>query len=94
MKYSAGWNMPGCLPETDPAEFASIEDATEYIRGELLTVIRQELLQDGMSRTERQAWNALAELDPDNEMSWWTPGTPFVTLLVGGYRYWVEETEK
>ncbi len=29
--YSAGWNMPGYLGETDPVGFADVDDAIAYI---------------------------------------------------------------
>lgn len=31
MTWMAGWNMPGYLPETDPVEFDTWEDARSYI---------------------------------------------------------------
>ena len=41
MKWIAGWNLPGCLPETEPADFSSQirtfdskEEAEEFIRDE------------------------------------------------------------
>lgn len=33
-KYSAGWNLPGCLPEMDPALFDTEEEAKEFIDAE------------------------------------------------------------
>lgn len=30
--YTAGWNMTGYLPETDPETFESLEDAAAYLR--------------------------------------------------------------
>lgn len=35
MKYIAGWNMPGCLPEMEPAEFKTFEEAKQYVVDEL-----------------------------------------------------------
>lgn len=32
--YSAGWNMPGYLPECDPALFVNADDALEYLKSE------------------------------------------------------------
>lgn len=32
--YSAGWNMPGYMPECDPALFTDADDALEYIKSE------------------------------------------------------------
>lgn len=34
-KFVAGWNMPGYLPDSEPAEFDSAEDALEYIKDEM-----------------------------------------------------------
>lgn len=32
--YSAGWNLPGCLPDSPPALFESEEEANAYIKDE------------------------------------------------------------
>lgn len=34
LRYSAGWNLPGCLPEMEPATFDNIEDAYAFIKNE------------------------------------------------------------
>jgi hypothetical protein len=36
--YSAGWNMPGCLPDSDPALFIDAGDALEHIRDQVSNV--------------------------------------------------------
>lgn len=33
--WSAGWNMPGYMPDSDPAIFTSDDAAREYIAGEM-----------------------------------------------------------
>jgi hypothetical protein len=33
--WIAGWNLPGCLPEMDLAEFDTEEDAWSFIRDEM-----------------------------------------------------------
>lgn len=33
--YVAGWNMPGCLPEMDPAVFETEDEATRYLTYEI-----------------------------------------------------------
>jgi hypothetical protein len=33
--YTAGWNMPGYLPETDPETFDTLDDAAAYLRDTL-----------------------------------------------------------
>ena len=35
MKWTAGWNLPGCLPEMEPVTFDSKEDAEEFIANEI-----------------------------------------------------------
>ena len=30
-RYIVGWNMPGYLPESEPAEFDDFYDATQYL---------------------------------------------------------------
>lgn len=35
MTYVAGWNMPGYLPTSEPAEFDTLQDAREYIASEI-----------------------------------------------------------
>ena len=34
--YSAGWNVPGFLPDSEPAEFNEFADAKQYIIDEIL----------------------------------------------------------
>jgi hypothetical protein len=34
VKWLAGWNLPGCLPEMDPALFDSYEEAEAWIEQE------------------------------------------------------------
>lgn len=34
-RYVAGWNMPGFLPDSEPQEFSSAEDALEYIKDQI-----------------------------------------------------------
>lgn len=35
LKWLAGWNMPGCMPEEPYAEFDTFDEARDYIVGEL-----------------------------------------------------------
>jgi len=34
-KFVAGWNMPGYLPDADPVEFDTSDDAMDFIRDEM-----------------------------------------------------------
>lgn len=36
-KWVAGWNMPGYLPEMEPVEFDSRNEATEFLVNELVS---------------------------------------------------------
>jgi hypothetical protein len=33
--YTAGWNLPGYLPEMDPTTFTTLADAVDYLAGEM-----------------------------------------------------------
>lgn len=35
-RYVAGWNMPGFMPDSEPAEFDNADDALEYIRDAII----------------------------------------------------------
>lgn len=54
MKWVAGWNMPGYLPEAEPVEFDSKKEAIEFLI--------DELTREGMSgRKLRDTRRELAE---------------------------------
>jgi hypothetical protein len=46
VKWSAGWNLPGCLPEMEPAVFDTKEDAEQFIADEIEFVSGEDLLPD------------------------------------------------
>jgi hypothetical protein len=35
MQWIAGWNLPGCLPEMEPAVFESYKDAKAFVKEEM-----------------------------------------------------------
>jgi hypothetical protein len=37
-KFLAMWNMPGCLPEMEPQEFSSFDEAKQFIVDELNSI--------------------------------------------------------
>jgi hypothetical protein len=50
-KFIAGWNLPGCLPEVEPADFSSQirifdseEEAIEFIKEEMRFVSGPDLI--------------------------------------------------
>ena len=40
-RFVAGWNIPGYLPDSDPAEFDDADDALEYIKDEAKQAVEQ-----------------------------------------------------
>lgn len=74
--YCAGWNMPGYMPETAPAEFATEEAARDYLCEELSRLADNE-------ETEEAAAEYLAAHDAING------GQNNVTA--GQYVYWLQE---
>ena len=78
-RWAAGWNMPGYLPDSEPAEFDNAEDAKQYI---IETVKRAE--EETEDETEAETLCAFAEdvnLETADEFS--------VQCLQ--YVYWVRE---
>lgn len=41
-RFVAGWNNPGYMPDSEPEEFATFDDALEHIRGEVLYHVNTE----------------------------------------------------
>jgi hypothetical protein len=78
-KYVAGWNQPGYLPESEPKEFDTFEDAREFIADELDYRLSQVLQDDtnyeGIIEHEKNL--VLEETEP------------FSFLARDGYVYWV-----
>lgn len=85
-RYVAGWNMPGCLPEMEPARFETFEEARDYILDELddcLDACDDESNPDleGEWQTERDA--TAIETGPFNTMP-----------CPDGYVYWVMDSDE
>lgn len=57
-KYCAGWNMPGYMPDSEPAEFDSAQEAREYIAETL-----ERLLDDESIISEEEAPNLQALIE-------------------------------
>jgi hypothetical protein len=74
--YLVGWNLPGCLPDGEPIECETIEDALYALRDALYTGADCSISDD-----ERAAWLSLVDLVDDGD-----------TLVHGpdGYAYWIE----
>lgn len=83
MFYVAGWNIPGCLPEMEPASFATRGDALEFMRQEF-------------SLLEDQAFDEIADPQydgkyPSRAFAHLESGHEVVEY--NGYHYWIEECE-
>ena len=77
--WVAGWNMPGCLPEMDPARFDDWEDASAFIRAELETLEPNEWAEIDV------AAYALSEWDKE-------PVNDHRLILIFPYLYWIERS--
>lgn len=80
--WSAGWNMPGYLPETEPCPFKSRPDAMAYMVGELHRIGDTDLAV--AEDYEAQALS-LEGRDADGGDWYW--------LSPDGYAYWVEAVD-
>lgn len=61
--YSAGWNMPGCLPDSDPVVFTNADDALEYVKenaSEFLDQDAEDMTEETTQQLELEidAWRA------------------------------------
>lgn len=54
--YVAGWNMPGCLPETGPTVFETENEATSYLIGEIDLFWDQDYDRDEPHETADSRW--------------------------------------
>jgi len=87
--WVAGWNMPGYMPDSEPAGFETCDEAREYIAQEMVDA--SEALGDGAEYDDRraelhdtgEALQRLAETAPDSEYG----------ETVGGHHYWISKAE-
>jgi hypothetical protein len=78
MPWSAGWNMPGYMPDNDPAVFADWSDAQTYILDELHRYLDE--TDDETEQTDiRATIDRLANATEDNEFG----------ETVGKYHFWL-----
>lgn len=78
-EYTAGWNAPGYLPDSDPGEFDTFDDAKRYIIEELK---RQE---DEAGEDDEELAEDFAALAEDVNLE----SEPFSVMGPDGYAYWV-----
>lgn len=81
MNYVAGWNIPGYLPENEPAEFKTFEEAKNYIVEELFRYMHE--LYDAGELDDAEGEQVEIEIlllkKLENEFA----------FKLGGYRFWV-----
>lgn len=82
--YVAGWNMPGYMPDSEPARFQTWEDAAEYI-GEEMARAAESLMDLPESALESETLTASAiHIRSAAEMPKGYGET------IGNYHYWIE----
>lgn len=81
-RFVAGWNMPGYMPDSEPAEFDNADDAKRYI----IDQIKEDEDAAATEEDEAEAEDLAALAEEVNLES-----DEFTTRTVGGYCYWVRE---
>lgn len=64
-RWIAGYNMPGYLPDNEPAEFGTFDEAKRYIIGLMKQFEDDDLDRISELQRERQAW-----ISPTGETNW------------------------
>lgn len=79
--YSAGYNLPGYLPEMDPAEFTDRDEAIQFLQEEL-----RDSMNDPNEYSDGEVENAIVELLEAAQI-----GVNFSYFAPDGYVYWLHE---
>ena len=94
--FTAGWAMPGCLPDRDTATpiFASLDDAREYIADELDRAAEQaESIAADDTDWDAASLSGSAEIvrnDRDGDVTWQAMRGAWSSLEPDGYVYFIE----
>lgn len=92
--FTAGWSMPGCLPESAPVLFTSLDDAREYLADELDRAAEHaESIGDDDTDWDAASLAGSAEIvrnDPDGDVTWQAMRGGFSTSEPDGYVYWID----
>lgn len=85
LQFAAGWNMPGCLPDTPAELFDDIEEAWEYLADEVQLCADEmdQMLAEGIEVSIVEGPESIAEMD------FTQPGS----LVIGGLVYFVQRVE-
>jgi hypothetical protein len=82
--FVAGWNMPGYMPDNEPAAFETFEDAQAYIREEMER--HAEEAAHGVAREEAaEAFRAALERLDESESEFGE--------TIDEYHYWITDTQ-
>lgn len=85
-KYAAGWNMPGYMPDSDPAEFDDADDARAYIIEEMRNHVEEI---EGVDDEEREKIETLNEAaDALENLTAEEAGAEYGNT-VAGLHYWI-----
>lgn len=78
-RFVAGWNMPGYMPDSEPASFDNVEDAREYVADEMANWLESQCSEGVECEDLRHALQIVRE------------GSGEFGITVGGYHYWVTQ---
>lgn len=81
--FTAGWNMPGYMPDNDPVGFETWQDAAEYIAGEIRRALEEfEPTEEDAESYEDAACRAENSDDAQGYGE-----------TVGSYHYWITQSD-
>ena len=80
--YVAGWNMPGYMPDSEPAEFDDADSAMEYIKEKAKDSAMEDA--DGMGWNEEDFQSAVNEID-----AWKSDDNGEFGRTIGRFHYFI-----
>lgn len=81
MKWGAGWTMPGYMPDSEPAHFATWEEARDYLASEIERATENQTEEE----STKEELEGSAAIESLNALA---DGEEF-GRTVGGYHYWI-----
>ena len=82
--FAAGWNMPGYMPDNEPAAFETWEDAAEYIKSEI---------QRAFDEIESPAEDEMADFESITQDAENSDAARGFGRTYRDYHYWITESE-
>ena len=83
MKYAAGWNMPGYMPETEAEHFETSQEAMEYLQ----EIASWHVDDDAISAT---ITSDEADDREDSIDTWACADDGEFGLTMGNHHYWIQ----